>query len=322
MAETEHSARTRTGFRARAARLRTRGGSWWTALSANMRGAIWVVAAAVFFSAMAALAKFLGGRFDSMQVAFFRALTGLVFILPFLLSASAPRFVARKPLMLVLRGASSGLAMLCGFYALTHLPLADATAITFVRALFLVPLAVLILHETVGVRRISATTVGFIGVLIMVNPAGEISVASLVALAGAALVALSVVLVKMLTRTESTLTLLFYSGVFGMLFTAVPAAYVWRTPGLTDLSLLMVMGVAGVAGHACFIRAYAIADATALAPLDYTRLLFAGLIGYLFFAEVPGPRTALGAAIIVASTFYITYREAKLGRARDPDREY
>jgi len=295
-----------------------------TALPANVRGALWTLVAAVLFSAMMALAKFLGGRFDSMQVAFFRALTGLLFVIPLLVREGGAGFRTRRPLLHTARGFAGSSAMLCGFYALIHLPLADATAITFARALFLVPLAILVLGEKVGMRRMSATAMGFVGMLIMLNPTGDLNSAALIAALGAALVALALTFVKLLSRTESTLTLLFYSGIFGVLFTSIPAANVWITPGWADLGLLLLMGGVGVAAHACMIRGYATAEATALAPFDYTRLIFAGLIGYLVFADIPTWRTAAGAAIIVAATLYITYREAhvKPRARRAPERPH
>lgn len=297
---------------ARARGLRTRQSTWWQALPANVRGALWILAAAVLFSGMMTLVKFLGGRFDSMQIAFFRALTGLLFVIPLLVREGGGGFRTRRPWLHTARGFAGASAMLCGFYALVHLPLADATAITFGRALFLVPLAILLLGERVGIRRASATAAGFIGVLIMLNPTGELNTAALIAALGAALVALALTFVKLLSRTESTLTLLFYSGIFGVLFTAVPTANVWMTPGWGELALLLLMGAVGVAAHGCMIRGYSTAEATALAPFDYTRLIFAGIMGYVFFADLPTWRTVIGAGIIVASTLYITYREAKV----------
>ncbi|MFP4004773.1 MAG: DMT family transporter [Alphaproteobacteria bacterium] len=318
------NSRPRRALFHRAAAMRAKQASLFAALPANVRGALWILLAAVLFSMMVALVKFLGGRFDSMQVAFFRALTGLFFVVPLLVREGGAGFRTRRPWLHTARGFAGATAMLCGFYALVHLPLADATAITFARALFLVPLAILLLRERVGVRRISATAVGFIGVLIMLNPTGELNSAALIAALGAALVALALTFVKLLSRTESTLTLLFYSGMFGVLFTAIPAANVWIMPGWGDLALLLAMGTVGVAAHACMIRGYSTAEATALAPFDYTRLIFAGLIGYLVFADLPTWRTVLGAGIIVAATLYITYREARVKprAARAPERPH
>lgn len=296
----------------RAALFRARQASLFAALPVNVQGALWTVLSAVLFSAMMALAKILGERFDSMQLAFFRTLTGLLFVVPLIARAGAAGFRTRRPWLHTARGLAGATATLCGFYALVHLPLADATAITFARALFLVPLAIFLLGERVGIRRLSATGAGFIGMLIMLNPSGDLNAAALVAALGAALVALALTLIKLLARTETTLTLLFYSGIFGVVFTAIPAADAWITPTWGELALLLTMGAIGAAGQGSMIRAYSTAEATALAPFDYTRLIFAGLIGYFIFGDLPGWRSAAGAAIIAAASLYITYREARM----------
>lgn len=176
----------------------------------------------------------------------------------------------------------------------------------------MVPLAVLILGEKIGFHRIIATLVGFVGVLIITRPSGNLEIATLAALGNAGFVALAIIFVKILSRTDSTVTLLFYSGLIGTIVTAIPAALYWQWPTLTEFSLLMSMGAVGVLAHSCFIRAYAIGEATSLAPLDYTRIIFAAGAGYLIFASVPTWHTYVGAVIIAGSSLYIAYRESRL----------
>lgn len=201
--------------------------------------------------------------------------------------------------------------MMCGFYALVHLPLADANAISFARALFLVPMAFFFLSERVGVRRIAATIVGFVGVLLIVRPSGSMETASLVAVFGAMLVSGAVVCVKILSRTDGPGTLLFFSAVIGLFITTVPAVMVWQWPSAGDFWLLMAMGVFGVAAQTCFLNAYSVGEVSALAPFDYLRLILAGAVGFFVFADVPDQLTILGASLIVLSTLYITLREAR-----------
>lgn len=294
-------------------------GRHWASLPGNVRGGLWILASAVLFTVMSTLAKFLGGRLDPFQVAFFRAFVGLCVVLPFLIRQGARGYKTERPFLHLARGVVGSSAMMCGFYALAHLPLADATALSFARALFLVVLAVFVLREVVGIRRTTATIVGFIGVVIMLRPTGAIEPASFVALGGAFLVAFAVVFVKILSRTDGAVTLLFYSGVISTLATAIPAGLFWTEPTTTDLALLIAMGVFGVGAQSCFIRGYSVGDATALAPLDYTRLLFAAVAGFIFFSDIPDEWTAVGALIIVASTLYITYREAQLGKEQATD---
>ena len=161
-------------------------------------------------------------------------------------------------------------------------------------------------------RRTTATLVGFGGVIIMTRPGGEIEFATFVALGGAVLVAFVVIIVKILSRTDNPTTLIFYSSAIAAMMAAVPAFLFWQQPTLTELGLLMAMGLVGVSAQTCFIRGYSTGEATALAPLDYTRLIFAALAGYLFFQDVPDIWTISGAVVIVGSTLYITQREARL----------
>lgn len=290
----------------------------WRGFAPNVRGALLVLGSAILFTSMATLAKHLGESLNFFQVVFFRTLVGLLFVLPFLANAGMDAVRTTKPGLHTLRGVMGNTAMILGFYALIHLPLADANAISFARALFLVPLAIVFLGETVGARRISATAVGFLGVLIMLRPTGTIEPAAMAAVGQSVFVAATIVCVKILSRTDRPVTLLFYSGVFGLIITALPAWYVWQAPSLWQLGLLVLMGALGVSAQTCFVNAYRVGEATALAPFDYTRLLFAAIAGLLFFGDVPDAYTLAGAAIIVAATLYIGRREAKLGKEVTP----
>jgi drug/metabolite transporter (DMT)-like permease len=287
-------------------------------LPGNVRGALWVVLACILFSAMMTLTKFLGDVYDSFQMAFFRALFGLFAILPFVVRLGPAVIRTRRLGLHIVRSILGAAAMFCGFYAITHLPLADAVSISYARPLFLIPLAVLMLGEVVRLRRWSATAIGFIGVIVMLRPGGELEWATLVALLGAALVACVTILIKKLTLTERPETLLFYFGVVSTLTALAPALIVWRPVGWIELVLFMAIGAFGASGQYCMIRGYKIGEATALIPFDYTRLLFAGIIGYFLFFEIPDLWTLTGAGIIVGSTLYIALREAQLG-TRDKD---
>ena len=280
----------------------------------NTRGALWIVLGCIMFSGMTAMVKFLGGSFDSFQLSFFRALFGLLAVLPFFLRHGFGVIRTRRLGLQLTRAAGGSLAMLSGFYAITHLPLADAVSISYARALFIIPLAVLFLGEVVRLRRWTATAVGFVGVIVMLRPTGDIAPATFVALFGAFLVAALTIMIKKLSTTEKPESLLFYFGAVSTLVTLGPAVIVWRAPSLIDLVLLMAIGALGAAGQYFMIRGYRIGEATALLPFDYTRLLFAGAIGYLVFAEVPDIWTVAGALIVVAATLYIGVREARLGK--------
>ncbi len=293
-----------------AAALRAR----WQALPDNTRGAIWVLMAAVGFSVMAVLAKHLGETLHAFQIAFFRSVVGFLVLLPLVMRAGWGVLRTSVPGLHFGRSATGAVAMMCGFYALTHLPLATATAITFTRPLFLIVIAVLLLGEPVRWRRWSATLAGFIGVLVMLRPgAGTLDPAVFVALGQALAAALIVVFLKRMPPEEKHVTVLFFTAVFTTLVTLGPALWVWRMPDAATLAIAVAMGTVGVTAQAAVVRAYRIAEATAVAPFDYARLLFATGFGIVLFAEIPDVWLILGAGIIVASTVYIARREARLG---------
>lgn len=296
------------------AERRARASAYWLELPANTRGALWLLLSATLFTVMAVLTKFLGTRLDPMQVAFFRLFFATLVILPFLLRHGG--FVPAHPRLMSLRGLIGGGAMLCMVYAFIKLPLADAQAIQFAQGLFLVPLAIVFLREVPGWRRITAMLVGFAGVMIMLRPTGTTDPAALVALFGAFQVAAAAVLVKLVADKDSPLTMMLFSGVFGCAMAAWPMAAGWIDPTAYEWAMLGAIGLVGAGAHNCFLRAYRVGEATAIAPIDYTRLIFAGVAGFFFFGTVPDVYTISGAVLIAATSFYIARREAALARAR------
>jgi drug/metabolite transporter (DMT)-like permease len=238
--------------------------------------------------------------------------------------ARDPRAALRttRPGILLFRALAGTLGMILSFYAYQKLPLADANALSFTRTLWLVPLAAFVLKERVGPRRVSATVIGFLGALLMLQPAvssaGRFGLPALAALTSAGLFALTVTGMKIMTRDHSTMTLMTWSAGLGLVL-AVPLAVLgWRWPALLDLCLLAAMGVLGTVTQACYIKGMAEGDAAVMAPVDYTRLIFAIVLGYLLFDEIPNTLTMIGAGVIIASTLYITIRESRLGVLKTP----
>lgn len=287
-------------------------------LSPNHRGALWMLAAATGFTINSALVKELGSQgLDAFQIAFFRSVVALAAVLPLIAYSGWGQLRTQHPWLHLFRVISGVGAMVCAFFALTLLPLADVTALSFTTPLFATVLAVIFLGEVVRWRRWSATLVGFLGVLVMVRSgAGSFDPAALLALAMAFGIAVAVVLVKRLPPSESQLAMLFYFGVGSTLFTALPAAAVWQAPSDWQLLLLIGAGLFGLASQAMMIQAFRSGEASFVAPFDYSKLITAGLIGFFLFAEVPDAWALAGAAIIVAATLYIARREAQVGKAR------
>ncbi len=289
------------------------------ALPGNVRGAVWILLSAVIFTMTNSLIKYVGSSLDPFQMVFFRGLFGTMFLLPIVWHAGGMAVLKTKRMNFHLaRGITGSLALMTIFYALTNMPLADVTGISFSRSLWVIILAVLFLGESIRWRRWTATLVGFCGVLVMVRPGPEANPAAIAAVLNALFVAMSVVLIKRMTVTEKPLTILFWGTLIPTFVTLPPAIIVWQAPTNTELMLMAAIGAGLSVGHTCLIHGLRVGEATAVMPFDYTRLIFAGIAGYIFFVEVPDPYTIAGAILIIFATLYIARRESKEGREPPP----
>jgi drug/metabolite transporter (DMT)-like permease len=288
-------------------------------LTPNLRGALWMLASAVGFTAMTTLIKFLGPDYPAALQTFYRQLAGVIVLLPLMARDWKAAFRTTRPGILIFRSSAGVLALIMGFYAYQKLPLADANALSFTRTLWLVPLAAFVLREPIGPLRIGAALVGFVGVLIMLRPGSGGAAAwtgwpQACALASAFLFALTITGMKVMTRDHSPFVLLVYAAVLGLVFAIPPALFVWTWPSLPDLGLLAAMGVIGTFTQGAYIKGMEAGEAAVMAPIDYTRLVFAVGAGFLLFHEVPQPAVVAGAAIVVASTLFISWREHQLSK--------
>lgn len=292
----------------------------YTRLSSNVRGALWMIAAAISFTAATLLIKYLGADYPATLQTFYRQLAGLLVLLPLILANPRAAFRTTRPGLLFFRALAGTLGTILAFYAYQMMPLADANALSFTRSLWLVPLAAFVLQEQTGPRRIAATAIGFCGVLLMLQPSAGTGMGwpAAAALCSALLYALTIAGMKLMTRDHTVMTLMAWSAVLGFLLSIPPALFAWRWPTLVDLLLLAAMGVLGTITQACYIKGMTLGDAAVMAPLDYTRLVFAIVLDYLLFHDVPNAMTMLGAGVVIISTVYITWREARLGRNAAP----
>jgi drug/metabolite transporter (DMT)-like permease len=293
-------------------------------LPANVEGALWVLASAVAFTAMTTLVKYLGEGYSASLQTFYRQASGVLVLSPWILKNPVKAFKTTRPGVLLFRASAGTLAMILSFYAYQRLPLTDANALSFTRSLWLVPLAALILHEKIGPARIAAAVVGFGGVLLMLQSLAQqghaaFGLAQMAALASAFLFAFTIAGMKVVMRDNSVLVVLVWSAVLGLVAAIPPALLSWRWPGPHDLMLLGIMGAFAVATQAFYTKGVQLGDAAAIAPIDYTRLVFATAAGFLLFHEVPGVLTLVGAAIVVAASLFITWREAVLSRPAPED---
>jgi drug/metabolite transporter (DMT)-like permease len=284
----------------------------WQGLSGNVRGACWMILSAALFTSMGGLIKHLGQRLDPMEVVFFRSLFGVIWLIPVIQKAGGLKILKTNyPVMQFSRAFLGALAIIFMFYGLTMIPLADAQAIVFSRPIWMIPFAVFFLAEIIRWRRWTATIIGFIGVLIMVRPGDTIQPGALLIVGNTVCAAAGFTLIKIMTQKgEDRLTILCWHTMVTTLLSAIPLYYFWITPTWVELLLLVIMGAGLTFGHSCIIRALEIGEATAVLPFDYSRLIFAGIIGYFIFAEVLDTWTLTGGAIIILANYYIARREA------------
>jgi len=272
-----------------------------------------MLASAVTFTAMTTLIKYLGADYSAALQTFYRQAAGLLVLAPVIVRHRSAAFATTRPGILIFRASAGTIGMILSFYAYQKMPLADANALSFTRTLWMVPLAALILRERIGPLRIAAAAVGFAGVLLMVRPGAggqfAMGIPALAMLAASFLFTFTVIGMKVMTRDHAPMVLLVWSAVLGAIF-AIPGAVIdWRWPSPRDLGLLAAMGAIATLNQWCYIKGMQEGDAAAMAPLDYTRLVFAAAAGFLLFHELPGVWTMAGAAVVVAATAFITWRE-------------
>jgi drug/metabolite transporter (DMT)-like permease len=247
------------------------------------------------------------------EIAFFRNLFGLFVLAPWFARYGLAPLRTGKLGLHALRGGLNAASMLVFFTGLSLTPLAQAAALTFTTPLFVTIGAALLLGERVRARRWLAIAAGFAGMLIILRPGvGQVEIGSLLILASTVLWSLAVIDIKVLSRTESSVTITLYMGLFLTPLTLIAALFVWRVPTVAELGWLAFIGLFGTAAQMTMTQALKEADSSALTPFDFTRLIWMAVLGYLVFGEVPTIWTWIGGAIIFLSATFIAYREAQL----------
>lgn len=277
-----------------------------------------MLASALSFTLMTSLVKYLGKDFPAVLQTFYRQAASFIVLIPLIVRSPTRVFVTTRPGLILFRASVGFIGMSLSFYSYQQLPLAEANALSFTRTLWIVLLAAVVLREPLGLRRIVATVFGFCGVLLILQPIDQGSVGhanlgwpAISALVSALLLTMTVTGMKVMTRDHSTTTLMSWSSLLGLMLSAIPAFYVWRWPNAMDLMLLSAMGVLGTLTQTCYIKGMTLGDATVMAPLDYTRLIFAVAAGLVFFQALPSAQTIAGALIIIAATLSITLLDAR-----------
>ncbi|MBI4185412.1 MAG: DMT family transporter [Proteobacteria bacterium] len=280
------------------------------------RAGLYMIVAALLMASTNTIIRHLGQTMSPLEVAFFRHLFGLLIVLPFLIGRGLDGIRTPRHRAYALNGAVTAFVIVTWSYALALMPVDKATALNFTVPIFSILGAALFLGERVGPRRLAAVTVGILGSLIILRPGLQsFAAASVLPLAAAAGMAGNWLLLRFLAPTEPPVRVVFYSGLYTTPFVLVPTLLVWQAPGLEFLLWALFMSVIGSVALFIATRAYALAEASVLAPFDFFRLPFGALLGFLAFGELMDGPSWLGAGIILGACLYIAHREARVQRA-------
>ena len=285
-----------------------------TVMPSNLRGLLLMTVSVGLATGTHAVIRHLGTDLPSEEVVVVRHAFALAALAPFIWRTGVVRTLrTRRSGIIFLRGLIAGANALAWYKGLTLVPFVVATSLNFCAALFVTIGAVLFLGEKAGVRRWSAVAIGFLGALVILRPGIEvITPGALLVLLSAVLSGASLLLMKLLTRTEAPITIVTYMYLFRIGIALVPAAMSWVWPSLENLAWFALIGVVSSITNIAQAHAFKDADASLLAPVRFTRLIWATLIGLFAFGEIPDLWTCAGALVIAGSISYIAWREATL----------
>jgi len=275
------------------------------------RGIVAMILAMALFSSMDAMIKHLRTDYGALQILFFRMAFGAVPMLALIRAEGGlPALATHRLPAHAFRTVLTLAALFCFFHAFRALPLADAYAITYASPLIATALSVPLLGERVDARRWAAVLVGLGGVMVILRPGGGVlSAGGAVAFAGAVLLAVNVVLLRRLSRTDTNAAIVFYFTVVGTLVTGALMPLVWRWPQGGDWAWLVGVGLIGGLGQIAITEAFRQAPVAVVSPFQYSQILWGILFGYAVFGDLPGLPVVAGAALIVACGLYVLRRE-------------
>lgn len=280
-----------------------------------MRGIGWMLLATVLFVTMHMSIRQLSGEIHPFEIAFFRNFLGIFLLVGWFTRIGFGALKTGNASLHLARAAVNAVAMLCFFSSLSLAPFATVTALGFTSQLFAALGAVVFLGERFRLRRTLALGLGFLGVLAIVRP-GFIAVGlgETLVLTSAVAWSIALLLIKTMSRTDSSWTITAYMNLLLTPITLAVAVFVWQWPSFVQFLWLAAIAVIGTLAQTALNQALREAEVAIVMPFEFLRLVWAGLIGVFVFHEMPGPWTWLGGAMIVASTSYIAYRESVLRR--------
>ncbi len=260
---------------------------------------------------MGASVKFLSSDLHPLVICFYRCLLGLILILPFVAKNNFQALKSNNIKLQFGRSMINVISMICWFSAIGIMHFEKATALGFTTPLFTTVLAVFFLGEIIRFHRTAALALGFIGIIVIVRPGYvPFEFGTVLMLVASLSFSFVLIFVKKLSAVDSSLTIIFYHLLFMTPVFFVLSLFYWQTVNLHQLGIFALMGVAGLLSHWCITQSLKLSDTTFVMPLQFTKLIWASMIGLLLFAEKPDFWTWMGGIIIFISVVYITYREA------------
>ena len=297
-------------------------------------GAAILVFGLFLFSLQDIILKHFSDKYSVLQLVFLRGLIAMALMLAFLkLAKISVPLLSNKPKLILARGLLGFSSYIAYYLAIAAMPLAEVVAITFTMPLFVTAMSAIILGEKVGMRRWGAVIFGFIGVMVMLSPSGEFNtLAVALAFTAAITYASHTIITRFLSSHDDPLTIAFNALLIFTLASALLSTLLlsgiiavssdhpslaffgrdWIMPGALDISLILAIGAIAAIGFYCLSKAYCMAEASALAPFEFTYIIWAVVFGYLFWNEIPGMTTIVGVLILVSSSLYISFRERQL----------
>ena len=286
------------------------------------------------FSLQDIILKYFSDKYSVLQLVFLRGTVAMLLILGFLkLSRKSVPLLSNKPKLIIARGLLGFTSYIAYYLAIAAMPLAEVVAITFTMPLIVTAMSAVILGERVGMRRWGAVIFGFIGVMIILSPSGEFNtLAVALAFTAAITYASHTIITRFLSSHDDPMTIAFNALLIFTLASALLSALLlggvitvgsdhpslaffgrdWKIPDVLDMTLIFAIGVIAAIGFYCLSKAYCMTEASALAPFEFTYIIWAVVFGYLFWNEVPGITTIVGILILISSSLYISYRERQL----------
>jgi drug/metabolite transporter (DMT)-like permease len=262
---------------------------------------------------MSVQAKLIGIEYNAVQITFARAIVVLILLMPFIYKLGGLNFLkTKKPFLHFFRGLAGLIGNVMFFLAFQRLPVADVTVISQAVPIFSCILAIIFLGETIGWRRWTAITIGFLGVIIAINPSVNIAVASLYALGGTLMWSTTIIFLRLLGSTEHPVKTVFYFMLVSVLITSIFQPFLWKEPSFEVILLFIGIGIAALLTQLLMTYALQKAPASIVSPFNYTGIVWAIIFDYIIWNAHPMFATIFGGIIITISGIYIFKREAKI----------